>query len=324
MGEYPGLDPAERNYSRTRISHWNEVAIKRDRWRGWGRSYHARLHEIYSLLVSPGLRVLEIGCALGDLLVSVRPARAVGVDFSAEMLQRARRSHPGIEFVQADAHDLSSIDERFDVIVLSDLVNDVWDVQGVLQQTRRLCNPSSRVIINFHSGLWQIPLAIAQWINAASPMLAQNWLTPADARGMLRLAGFETIRSWHEILLPMPLAAFANKFLVRFWPLDQLALTNFIVARPQPQPISAPHRVSVSSQPATNRGTSPRSSSGSPHLAIRRNSSSLKGIPAMTRTPPLSARWQPTPRDRAVCSTRRAWARRMLFALVLRKPPAIS
>jgi len=55
-------------------------------------------------------------------------------------------------------------------------------------------------------------------------------------RGMLHLAGFETIRNWREVLLPLPLLgieSFFNRFLVRLPLVDEFALSNFIVARPQ-------------------------------------------------------------------------------------------
>jgi SAM-dependent methyltransferase len=239
------LDPAARAYQQARVAHWDSLARKRDKWSGWGGGYHARLDEIYRFLVSPGLRVLEIGCGLGDLLASLHASRAVGVDFSAEAIRRGRQRHPDIEFVQADAHDLSALHELFDVVIYSDTVNDLWDVQAAFHELQRVSHPSSRIIINLYSGLWQLPLAIAQRMNVAAPMLPQNWLTPEDTRGMLRLAGFETIRTWHEILWPFPFAGFANKLLVRFWPFDQLALANFLIARPQPQSVQAIPSVSV-------------------------------------------------------------------------------
>jgi SAM-dependent methyltransferase len=239
------IDTAEANYRQERLAHWDSVAVKRDSWGGWGAGYHGRLLEIYRFLVSPGLRILEIGCGEGDLLARLKPSRALGIDFSGEMLKRGRLKHPDVEFIQADAHDLSFINEQFDVIILSDAVNDLWDVQAVFQQIRRCCMPSSRVLVNFHSGLWQLPLAIAQWLNLAAPMLPQNWLTPVDARGMLGLAGFETIRAWHEILWPFGYGSLFNRFVVRFWPFNQLALANFMIARLQPQPVAEPPSVSV-------------------------------------------------------------------------------
>ncbi len=62
---------------------------------------------------------------------------------------------------------------------------------------------------------------------------------------MLQLAGFETIRTWQEVLWPLPLGGFFNKFLVRFWPFREFALSNFLVARPQPEKAKVKPLVSV-------------------------------------------------------------------------------
>jgi glycosyltransferase involved in cell wall biosynthesis len=62
---------------------------------------------------------------------------------------------------------------------------------------------------------------------------------------MLTLAGFETIRTWQEVLWPLPLGGFFNKFLVRLWPFRELALSNFIIARPQPKRAKEEPKVSV-------------------------------------------------------------------------------
>jgi SAM-dependent methyltransferase len=239
------FDSAGQVYKQSHCAHWDAVARKRDKWSGLGGTYHRRLEEVYRFLVSPGLRVLEVGCGFGDLLAALRPARGLGVDFSSEMIQRARARHPGLEFVLADVHDLSSVNGPFDIIILSDTVNDLWDVQRVFEGIKRLCLPSTRIILNFYSGLWQLPLAIAQWLNLAAPALAQNWLTPEDLRNMLSLAGFEAVRGWQEILWPLPLGGLANKFLVRLWPFNEFALSNFMIARPQPAPLQEEPSVSV-------------------------------------------------------------------------------
>src|SRR5213592_3276064 len=95
------------------------------------RYYQQLLRRYYAFWVPPGLRVLELGCSLGDLLAAVRPARGVGVDFSPAIIDLARQRHPDLEFVAADAHGFSN-DERFDCILLSDLANDLPDVQALL------------------------------------------------------------------------------------------------------------------------------------------------------------------------------------------------
>jgi len=234
------FDQAGVEYQHSRVAHWDKVAQKRDSWRGLGRWYHLRLVEVYKYLVSPNERVLEVGCGMGQLISHLRPSHGVGVDFSPEVIARARQRHPEIEYHLLDAHDLSSIAGEFDVIIFSDTVNDLWDVQRALEQIQKFCAPHTRVILNFYSHLWQLPLMFAQSLNLAAPMLAQNWLTVEDVDNMLRLAGFESIRTTQEILWPVPLGGFANRVLVRLWPFNGFALSNFVVARPAPQLVNEP------------------------------------------------------------------------------------
>lgn len=234
------FDEAGKNYQQTRKAHWDQIAQKRDAWKGLGGWYHQRLAEIYKFLISPKQSVLEIGCGTGDLLAQLNAARGVGIDFSGETIQRAKAKHPQLEFHQMDAHDLSELNGTFDTIILSDTINDLWDVQGALEQLKRFCTPRTRLIVNFYSHLWQIPLAAAQALNLATPLQPQNWLTPEDLVNMLRLAGFESIRAANEVLWPLPLGGFANKYLVKLLPFKNLALTNFIIARPAPQPAAQP------------------------------------------------------------------------------------
>jgi ubiquinone/menaquinone biosynthesis C-methylase UbiE len=223
-------------HRQARIAHWDSVARKMEDWRGWGAYYHARLNFLYKFLTTAGQRVLEIGCGEGDLLAALEPSLGVGVDFSAEMIRRARKRHSNLFFVQADAHTLP-LGQSFDFIILSDLLNDVWDVQAVLEETSRLSHPRTRLIINLYSQLWEIPLNLATGLGLAKPNLEQNWLTVEDTSALLNLANFETIRAWQEIIFPLPIpfiTPFLNRFLARIWPFRHLALTNFIVARPKP------------------------------------------------------------------------------------------
>ena len=236
----PPFDPAGTTYQKTRISHWDTIARKYDTWHGMGHWYHQRLVDVHRFHVSPSLRVLEVGCADGRLLAALQPARGVGVDFSEKMISRAKQNHPELEFIHADAHDLSMINETFDIIILSDLVNDLWDVQRVFDQIKRLCIPSTRILLNFYSRLWQFPLGVARKLNLAAPNLYQNWLTREDIKALLRLSGFEDVRSTQEILWPLPLGALANRLLVRLWPFNQLALSNFMIARPAPKVADKP------------------------------------------------------------------------------------
>ncbi len=85
--------------------HFDRLASGRERWKR-NRYYHDELARFVSFLVPEGSRVLDIGCGAGDLLAATRPDVGVGVDLSPEMLEVARRRHPGLQFRTGDAEDL--------------------------------------------------------------------------------------------------------------------------------------------------------------------------------------------------------------------------
>ena len=242
------IDRMKNTYRALRQIHWDGVARKLDGWKSQGEFYQRLLSQHYRFLIPPGLRVLEIGCGLGDLLAAVQPGYAAGVDFSAEMVRRAAQRHPTIHFILADAHVLP-LKDKFDIIILSDLVNDLWDVQAAFEELRRLAHPRTRLILNTYSQVWEPTLKLMQSLGLSKPNLEQNWLTREDILNLLKLTGFEAIKSDQQILLPLSiplLSALSNRWLVKIWPFSLLALTNFIIARPDPQRCSAAALPSVS------------------------------------------------------------------------------
>ena len=222
-----------KKYQGTRISHWDKVAEKRNIL-NLSAYYHKRLQIVMQFIVPPRQKVLEIGCGRGDLLASLQPSYGLGVDFSSAMVNQAKKRHPVLHFIQADAHELN-INTEFDFVILSDLLNDLWDVQTVLQRITSFTSPRSRIIINSYSRLWELPLSIARKLRLGKPNLYQNWLTLEDIAGLLSLANFEIVRHWEEIIWPVrtPVIDYLfNRFVVKLWPFPWLALSHIIVAKP--------------------------------------------------------------------------------------------
>ncbi len=188
-------------------------------------------------MIPPNMRVLEIGCAEGDLLAAIRPAYGLGIDLSDAMVSRARAKYPSLHFEETDAGDLQ-IEEAFDYIICSDLINELWDVQSFFRSLLRCSHDQTRILINTHSKLWQLPRRLAESGGIATPQLKQNWLTVEDCINLLYLAGIETIRSTSEIMCPIRvpgLYSFFNKYVVKLWPFRHLAVANFVIARPAPR-----------------------------------------------------------------------------------------
>ncbi len=88
---------------------------------------------------APPGSVLEIGCATGELIASmpVRPGgRRLGLDISADNIATATARFPQVEFRAVDFRALTG--ERFEVVILSDVLEHVPDDIGFLRDASAL------------------------------------------------------------------------------------------------------------------------------------------------------------------------------------------
>ncbi len=199
-----------------------------------GRHYHRLLQRHFAFLIPPGARVLELGCGLGDVLAAVKPSRGVGVDFSPSIITQARQRHPELEFHVADAEEFSP-NETFDYIILSDMVNDVRDVELLLVRLRAFSHPRTRLVVNIFNNLWKPILGVAEALGAKAPTPPQNWLSTDDLKNLLYLSGWEVIKTDPRILWPLrtPLIdPIFNRWLAPIF--NWFCLTNFLISRPRP------------------------------------------------------------------------------------------
>lgn len=229
------MNSAEHQYRLERRASWDKASQFRLNPKRAGAFYSAMLIHYYRFLTPPGLRVLELGCGHGDLLAALSPSFGLGIDFSGEMLKQARIKHPGLHFIQSDVHDLE-LNGAFDVIILSDLVINLWDVQQIFEKIRGLCHDRTRVVLNFPNNLWRIPMAFAKRFKLTADYLEQNWFAPNDIHNLLDLSGFDTIKQSHHILMPLKIPLVApvfNRFVSCFPPFSWFALSTFVVARKQ-------------------------------------------------------------------------------------------
>ena len=227
------VDSAITKFTQERIRHWDRVSHTKEKPNRPSAFYYRLLRHYYSFSISPGLRVLELGCAHADLLAALQPSLGVGVDFSGEMVHTAGKKYPHLQFIRGDAHDIA-FKEKFDVIILSDLVNDIWDAQKLFENLQHLCHSGTRLVINFYNNLWRLPLALVKLLGLGADVKEQNWLSPQDIYNLLELAGFEVVHRRPLILLPTSipaLAGLANRYLACLPPFSWFALSNIIIAR---------------------------------------------------------------------------------------------
>jgi len=223
-----------------------------DRWRKLNRYFHDEDARYLRFLIPPHLRVLELGCAAGNLLASLAPSVGIGMDFSPAMIALARKRHPGLEFRLGNVEDPVAIaglgPSAFDIILLSDTIGTLEDIQQSFEQLHSLCGPDTRIVVSFYSQLWEPIVRLAEWANLKMPTPLQNWMSSGDIEAFLDLAGFETIkRAWRQILPKrlFGIGPIVNRCLGSLPLLRRLAVRNYLVLRSRRVPVAAPTSVSV-------------------------------------------------------------------------------
>lgn len=87
-------------------------------------SYKSKLKGFCDILL-PGAKILDVGCGPGNaaklLIESNKDFEILGIDLSAEMINRARANvvSPKVNFLVGDIRDLNLNDEVYDAVILS-------------------------------------------------------------------------------------------------------------------------------------------------------------------------------------------------------------
>jgi SAM-dependent methyltransferase len=217
----------------------NDRGSDRRSWRDKARFFHEEDERYLRYLVPPGSSVLEIGCGIGDTLSSLVPATGVGIDVDADMIDEARRSHPNLSFIVADALDesqLAQVEGTFDFIVVVDTLGFVDDCQKLLENLHRFCRRDTRIILAYYSHLWTPLLALAEWTGFRQSQPQHNVLSAADTRNFARLAELDPVKSEVRLLCPLRLRGLGrviNRFLGPLPVIRQFALRHYTICRSQ-------------------------------------------------------------------------------------------
>jgi demethylmenaquinone methyltransferase/2-methoxy-6-polyprenyl-1,4-benzoquinol methylase len=100
-------------------------------------------------VVQPGDRVLDACCGTGDLAVAAEREGGIvtGLDFSARMLERARRKSSSIVWVEGDLLALPFDEGSFDSATVGFGVRNVADLDEALAELHRVLRPNGRLAI---------------------------------------------------------------------------------------------------------------------------------------------------------------------------------
>jgi demethylmenaquinone methyltransferase/2-methoxy-6-polyprenyl-1,4-benzoquinol methylase len=168
--------------------------------------------------VAPGGAALDVACGSGKLTSELARlagpnGRVVGLDFSPQMLEVARRDNPGIEFLEGDALALPFGDGSFDASTIAFGLRNLADPVRGLREMRRVVKPGGRSVVlefvrppeNLVGGAYRLYLrTLLPAIGGAlsGQPTAYRYLsdtvdayrTPDELRAMAAAAGWRSVR----------------------------------------------------------------------------------------------------------------------------------
>ena len=164
--------------------------------------------------VSPGDRVLDACCGTGDLAIAARKrgaAEVVGLDFSAQMLERARRKAPEIEWLQGDVLALPFEDGSFDSATVGFGIRNVDDLEAGLRELRRVLRDGGRLaILEITTPRGVLAPFYRVWFDRVVPLLGRvlpggaaytylpasvrRFPVPEELSRLLEATGFDAVR----------------------------------------------------------------------------------------------------------------------------------
>ncbi len=151
-----------------------------------GELLSRRLEQAFAAAqVSPGMRVLDVGCGRGEILrhCARLGVIAYGVDFASAALRLARDA--GAVY-QADAKWLPFPAACFDRVLMFDLVEHLhpWELRHALTQARRVLRPDGQLIIHTAPNVWYDRYAYPL-VRLVRVLMGQGVGYPQDPRSVI-------------------------------------------------------------------------------------------------------------------------------------------
>ena len=213
--------------------HFDSIAGSYDAYKLRNRYYHNGIKKFTRSIIPEGHKVLEMGCATGTLLDSLKPSEGVGIDFAPNMIEEARKKYPHLKFHVMEAESLD-IKDKFDYVVMSNLFDYLEDIWSVTEKVRNVLAEDGKVVITTINPVWEPIFRLGQKLNLRTPDTVRNFVTNKDVVNLLELQNFEVLKEGLSIFIPknIPIIAQFFNFLMPELPLlRQLCVIQYIVAK---------------------------------------------------------------------------------------------
>jgi ubiquinone/menaquinone biosynthesis C-methylase UbiE len=160
---------------------------------------------LFATYLKPGMAILDIGVGGGRTTpyLSQKASRYVGVDYSEEMVRTCRNKFPGLEFMVADASDLSAFhDASFDAIIIAfnglDYLFPNEKRWQCLRESRRVLRAEGVLVFSSHNP--RSIFARPAWDRERLRAFAGKIVSERRAFFGTMLSGLTVVKSIHSFL----------------------------------------------------------------------------------------------------------------------------
>lgn len=221
--------------------HFDRIAATFNKWKSRNPYYHGQIERFHVSAIPRGKRILEIGCATGDLLSRLEPEYGLGIDISENMIRIAQQKYPHLNFAVSDVGALN-IDDKFDYVILSNLLEYLPDCWDFFHKLKKFCSDDTRLIITNVNPLWEPIMYLGMKLKLKTPDIQRNYITKRDVINMLTLCDYDIIEDGFRILIPIRIflvSDFLNKLFSRMPGVNNLCCMQYIIARDRQKNLQA-------------------------------------------------------------------------------------
>lgn len=125
--------------------------------------------------------------------------------------------------------------DKPDYILLNGNVQYERDIQKFLIKIKKICKPSTRIVLIYYSGLWKPFVQLFTFLGMRDKTPEQNWVTHEDVENLLRLSDYELIKRESKVLLPVyiPIISYLlNRFIAPLFFFRLFSFLNIAIAKP--------------------------------------------------------------------------------------------
>lgn len=209
------------------------------------RFFRTEIADLVASQIPPNSSVLDLGCGDSLLISRSEATVAVGIDVApidSAIVPTRVGLEPTFYESSIEKFDFEALGVKFDFVVLSGVLEHVYDILSIFNKVRDAVVGESRVLVVTYSRLWQPLLRIAEKLRLKAALPTQNWVPVSEIQNLGEQAGFELIKTQRAILIPFRIpfvSRWVNKWLAPLPIIRQLTFAHLTVLRPTGFPVTA-------------------------------------------------------------------------------------